>query len=335
MKEKEISVPATPDPQTEQEVQTQPATTDTSFNAVQSDISSRLADKKTATELLDEILRTNESELIPWEEVPLPSRGLWYSGQIPGGLVKVRAMGAFADKILATQRLAQTGQSIDYLLEHCVQFPNEFKGNELLAGDRIFLLYVLRGITHGNMYEFLLTCPSCEAVNTFTYDLNELSRTITVGDPSLGPEPFKVVLPYLSEVSGREVFVRVRFLRGNDVSTIARRQRFKKKVAPAAPRTGPKQPQSANVVIDDSLTENLNLVITDWMGEVNDPVKIKSLVERLHSSDTAEIREFLRKYSPGIDTMITVTCPNCGTEFKTELPITENFFRPTQRRGIR
>ena len=302
------------------------------FSAVRSDLSAR-AEGKSASDLLDEIIHTNESELIPWEEVTLPSKGLWYHNQIPGGLVKVRAMGAFADKILATARLAQTGQSIDYLLEHCVQLPNEYKGSDLLAGDRIFLLYVLRGITHGNMYEFMLTCPQCEAVNTYTYDLNELSSTITPGNPGLGDEPFKVVLPYLSEITGREVFVRVRLLRGTDVSNLARRQRFKKKVSPASPRSGTQRQVQATV--DDSLTENLNLIVVDWMGEVRDPAKIKALIEKLHSSDLAAIREFLKGNSPGIDTMINVTCPGCSTEFKTELPITENFFRPTQRRGIR
>lgn len=305
------------------------------FNAVPSDISARLADKHSASDLLDEIIRANETDLIPWEEIPLPSRGLWYNDQIPGGIVRVKAMGAFADKILATQRLAQTGQSIDYLLEHCVQFTNGFKSEDLLAGDRVFLLYVLRGITHGNIYEFLLTCPACEAVNSHTYDLNELSRTLTLGNPNLGSEPFKVSLPYLSEASKRDVYVRVRFLRGSDISTIAKRQRFKKKIAPSAPRTGAATSRSSqSVVIDDSLTENLNLVITDWMGQVTDPSKIKALVERLHSSDTAAIREFLRENSPGIDTTISCSCPNCGNEYKTELPITENFFRPTQRRRV-
>jgi hypothetical protein len=293
--------------------------------------------------LLDALVNIEPDKLIPWEEMTLPSRGLYYDGKVPGGLVQIKPMGTVADKILATARLAQTGQSIDYLLRNCVQLPNDFQADDLLAGDRTFLLYALRGVTHGNDYEFMITCPNCGTVQNCQYDLNELSNTITRGNPSI-TEPAKVILPYLSKTTGREVWVGIRFMRGRDVSTLASRQKFNKRIQGASVKTGsgqqptqqrgPRRPQQQAVTIDNALTENLNLIITSFMG-VNDPGQIASLVERLHSSDTAAIREFLRKYSPGIDTTISVTCVDCSTEFKTELPITESFFRPTISGGVR
>jgi len=296
------------------------------------DLSNKVRGASTAESLLEEIISMNEDDFIPWEEVTLPSRGEYYSGRIPGGVVRVRAMGIHADKILATQRLAQTGQSIDYLFKYCVQLPDEFDQSDLLSGDRIFLLYVLRGITHGNIYEFLMKCPNCGTNAVQQYDLNELAQTITFPDSSLGDEPFKIVLPYMSEVLGREVWVKVRFMRGRDVSTIAGRQKFNKRVRSGAPNK-----QQRQIVIDQTVTENLSLVITAFgganaEGEVRSRASIKALVDRMHAKDTATIRQFLKESSPGIDTTIMVECPDCAAEFRAELPITESFFRPTSDR---
>jgi hypothetical protein len=291
-----------------------------------------LAGKESPEDILDAIINAKEDDLIPWEEITLPSGGVYYQDKIPGGVVRVRPMGTHAEKIMATQRLAQSGQSLDYLYKHCVQLPNGFDPIDLLAGDRVFLLYVLRGITHGNMYEFLMECPHCEVMSTYRYDLNELASTITRPDPSIGSEPFKVVLPYLSEISKSEVFVNVRFMRGRDLSIIAQRQRFKKKVSATAQNAGGMKRRTE--ALDEAVTENLNLLITDFMGKVRDPNKIKLMVEKLHSADSSTIREFVRKYSPGISPQIEVGCPECNANFKTELPITETFFRPSERRRV-
>ncbi len=300
------------------------------------DLSSEFKDTDNATDLLNRIVGMEEDKFIPWEEVTLPSQGAFYNGGIPNGIVRVRAMGIHAEKILATQRLAQTGQSIDYLFEHCVQVPDGFDVRDLLSGDRVFLLYVIRGITHGNTYEFTMKCPNCGTISTHMYDLNNLAYTMRGPDQMLGEEPFRVDLPYFSKTVGKKCYVLVRFLRGRDVSDVANRARFNRKVHGKPPRlVGAKtESRSTNVVIDETLTENLNLVIKgfgfdgDAKGAVGDPVQIKHLVDRLHARDTATIREFLKEKSPGIDTEIEIDCPECDHTFRTNLPITEGFFRP-------
>jgi hypothetical protein len=237
-------------------------------------------------------------------------------------------MGLHADKILATARLAQTGQSIDYLFKHCCQFPdNSFDPVDLLSGDRVFILYVLRGITYGNIYEFSLQCPQCECTSMHRYDLNRLAETITGPDELLGQEPFKVILPHLSKTFGKEIWLRLRFMRGRDISSIANKAKFKKR-SQVQPTTK-QRPGAKQVTIDESITENLNLVISDFMG-IPDKARIAAVLEKLQSTDTATIREFLREKAPGIDTSIAVQCPECSAEFNTELPMTESFFRPTK-----
>jgi hypothetical protein len=275
-------------------------------------------------DILDVVLNMPEDKVMPWEDVVLPSRGLYYDGAVPDGRVKVRPMGLAADKILATQRLAQSGKSIDWLFRKCVQFPDsKFDPLSLLAGDRIFLLYYLRGITHGNMYEFVVKCTNaeCEQSSTHEYDLNLLSSTITNPETSLGTEPFKVVLPHMSKVAGSDFWVKVRFMRGYDMQSMLNQRKMVRKVQ-----------GKAIEAIDDTIEDNLNMLIVEAMGS-EDRMKIKGLISRLHASDTAAIREFLRKNSPGIDTITTAQCPNCSNEMKMELPITESFFRPTSSRS--
>ena len=291
----------------------------------------------TADDLIDELLKVKEDDFLPWETVNLPSQGVYYNNKLPGGIVQVRPMGIHADKILATARLAQTGQSIDYLLANCVRLTEGMTPDDLLAGDRIFLLYYLRGITHGNRYEFVLKCPNCEVSSTQVYDLNELAATTQGPNLAIGPEPFKVILPYMSEFLKRETWVKVRLVRGRDIMTMLNRQKFNKRLNASNPGARQQQ-QRAGVKIDQTITDNLALVIESFGSvgavETHDQNKLRQLIDsnKLHGNDTATIREFLRVNSPGIDTTIEVQCPECNAGYSTELPITESFFRPTGNR---
>lgn len=287
-------------------------------------------------ELLDSIITLPPEKLIPWEECQLPSKGKYYEGW-PDGMIQVRAMGQKAEKILATQRLATSGQSIDYLFRECARFPNEFDPSELLLGDRVFLLYFLRGITHGNLYEFAVNCPNqeCQQVHTHTYNLNELASTITAADDTIGEEPFRIILPYLTETMGRDIWVSVRFLRAYDANDMINRRRVRKKIARPGSRgrsgpVDPRQQQQEQVVLDNALDDNLEKVIVNILGST-DKLKIRQFVQQLHAKDTATIREWLKDHTPGIDNTISIECPDCGGDFTVELPITESFFRPVKQ----
>jgi len=289
--------------------------------------------------VLDDLLNKPEDELIPWEECVLPSGGVYYGGKIPNGVVEVRAWGLQTDKILATQRLAQTGQALDHVYKRCVRLPNEFDHMNMLVGDRMFLLYYLRGITYGNMYEFLVECnaENCNRVWTEDYDLNEVAKTIRGPSSDLGLEPFKVSLPFFTERMGTDVWVKLRLLRGYDLAQIMQQKKFRKGLRSSARvrnRHGQQQRKKvSSETLDKTIEENLRMVIIEAMGD-REPRKIEQLIQKMHAKDTATIREFLRDNSPGIDTSIEVECPDCGNTMAMDLPITESFFRPTPRGGI-
>lgn len=284
--------------------------------------------------LLEKALSMSEDQVLPWEETTLPSQGAYYDGAVPGGRIQVRPMGLFADKILATQRLAQSGKSLDWLFRKCVKFPDgKFDPLSLLAGDRVFLLYYLRGITHGNNYEYIVQCTNedCGQSIPSDYDFNKLYRTVKGPNTALGPEPFKVLLPHMSKVMGADFWVKVRLLRGYDMQSMLTQKRVIKKVSNVGRTPGDKT-SLANEQIDDTLEDNLNMLIIEAMGST-DKAQIRKLIGRLHATDTATIREFLKDNSPGIDTSIIVNCPACSQEMRMELPITESFFRPTTTRN--
>jgi hypothetical protein len=290
-------------------------------------------DKSTKSSILDSIINAPVEDLIPWEECRLPSNGLYYGWE--DGIVKVRAMGQTAEKILATPRLAQSGQSIEYLFRECCRFPDGFDPLDLLVGDRMFLLYFLRGITYGNLYEFAVTCTNCTLMSTHAYDLNELQRTITPANPALGKEPFKVNLPYLSMVVGTDVYVGIRMIRAVDANQmIARKKTMKNSNIAKSVKRSPFDRKQRQEEVDEAITDTFEKVIVHVMDDY-DSDKIKAFINRLHAQDTAVIREWLKDNTPGIDSTIEINCSHCGQEFTIDLPITETFFRPAKSRNVR
>lgn len=305
----------------------------------QSNIKGAITASMSNADVVDTIINSPIDQIIPWEEVDLPSRGLYYGW--PNGVIKVRAWGADVDKILATQRLAQSGQSMNMLIDRCVKYPAGFTSQDLLIGDQVFLLYYLRGITYGNEYEFLVTTPS-KHKQIYKTDLNDLQATLKIADPILGSEPFKVSLPYLSEQTGRDVYVSVRFLRVKDQQSIAKQQAsWKQAMSVPRVRVGDDVEDSYEDVfkesneLDDTVTKNISHIIVSIMDSVTDKIKIQQFVDKLHSSDIATIRTWLKDNTPGINPIVTLTDPVTGEEFKVALPITEAFFRRTDTRRIR
>lgn len=292
----------------------------------------------------DEIARIvagkSQDELLPWESVTLPSQGVYYDGQIPNGVISVRAMGLYTDKIFATARLVQSGQAIDEVFKKCVRFPGSFSPTDLLMGDRTFLLFYLRGITHGNIYEFMMKCQNeaCGSMSQYSYDFNDL--WLTIKHPQFEKEPVRVELPYLTEITGRKFWVDVRFIRGNDMLVMAQRKKVLDKISGTQARNvksdedRPKESLNKVINIDQSIEDNLNLVTVNVNGNAERHI-IQQIMSKLHGRDSSAIREFLNKNSPGIDTQIMVNCPSCGQEMRIELPITESFFRSKDTRGVR
>lgn len=282
--------------------------------------------------VLHQIANCNEDEIIPWEEVRLPSKGMYYDDdKCPNGIVEVRAMTLPVEKIMANARLVQSGQAMDKLYEQCVRIPGGMDPIELIDGDRTFLLYVIRGITFGNDYEFVAKCPTCDASFTMHYDLNELVDNVTVASDKYPSEPFSVLLPYLSEKWETDIYADVRLLRGYDIKKMIKDEKMNKRSNMA---------MGVNNQVDDEggVEQSLRMSIVSFHTEdekMDGQHDMQKIISKFHTRDSGAVREFLRENAPGIDTSISIDCPECGTKYNTLLPLSDRFFRPNESRRVR
>jgi hypothetical protein len=286
--------------------------------------------------IIDQLADSDPEELLQWEDFWLPSKGIYYNGRIPEGKVQIKPMGLIADKIMATGRLVQTFQSIDWLFKHHVKLPEGFETSELLSTDRTFILFGLRGITHGNEYEFSITCTNddCKRKSIHKYDLNELQNHIR--GPVHTSEPVHVTLPGLTKLSKQlnydgEIYADVRFLRGSDTRSLEQKRREYNNIRNKSVHA---KNQKSEISLNQIIEDNIKLAIVSINGDT-DRRKIEQMVRKMTQSDTAAIRNVIENECPGLDTEIVIACPHCENEMEMELPITETFFRPEALGGMR
>lgn len=225
--------------------------------------------------------------------------------------VEINALTGVEEDIMASRNVPQN-EKMNRVLNSCIRTIGEFSEREhlagiipdLLLGDRTFLFFALRLVTHGPLFPFRKKCPECQNISTFNYDLSELPVY-----PMPNPEKrlYETKLPH----SGKVVVYRP--LTGRDE---LQRDRLRKRMEP--------------------LTLSLYLRIEEFDGR---PVDSGQL-QRLTAADRDFLRAEFEEIEGGIETSIDLKCqdPSCGAEFETEIdPSDPAFFSPsaTQRRWKR
>lgn len=280
-----------------------------------------------------------DGQYIPWEKVQLPSKGQYYDGRIPDGWVEVKPFSIDVDKMTSNQRLVASGELLNKIVECCVRFPDDtFSVYDMLAGDQHYLLYYLRGITHGPEYEFVVNCPFCETKSIYEYDLGNLQKTLKTPNPEFPVEPMAVKLPQLSKLQNQEVMALVRLVRVKDIAAmtkISNNVDVHDPINKAKARSkSDKKDAKPKADSDKAYLDGMKLQITGIRidGVDFNDTRRNILIEKMHQRDTSTIRSFIDSISPGIDTNLEVTCQNseCGKEYAVPLPFGENFFRSTK-----
>lgn len=290
----------------------------------------------TDDELINAIISAPDDTFMPWEEVTLPSLGLYYDGW-KNGVIRVRPMIQSIEKLFTDERKVRNGNAMETMYKYCVETPGDTDPLDLLVGDRTFLLYVIRGVTYGNLYKFVIKCPECGVDSSHTYDMNELYDTIVPSDPNMGKEPFRLDLPNISKTFGRSIYVGIRFLRGNDIQESRNRIKFNKKlVNNNSVRTKNKKNSGssdsagmADSILDDAILRS----IVHVNGNV-EPMVISEFIGRLSAADHSVIKAFLKDKTPSMDTSVEITCPECGNVATIALPITAGFFQSVDERTV-
>ncbi len=303
-------------------------------------IDKHLQAQEPQTDALGSLLQAvNDSgQYIPWEKVQLPSKGQYYDGKMPEGYIEVRPFSIDVDKMTSNQRLVASGELLNKIVEVSVRFPDpSFSVYDLLAGDQHFLLYYLRGITHGPEYEFALPCPFCEQKGIFEYNLGDLVKTMKGPNKKYPDEPMPVLLPQLSLTSGKEVMALIKLVRVRDIaamSTTSNAEVWDPVNRGRARAKGDKKESKAKANPEKAYLDGMKMQIEGFRIDGVDfsDIRKNDLVNKLHQKDAAAIRDFIEQVSPGIDTTLEVTCQNseCGKEYAVQLPFGENFFRSTR-----
>lgn len=240
------------------------------------------------------------------ETYPIPGYAV-YGGEIPKDFT-IRAMTTVEEKL----RLAGTGfEVIPQLIKACTVSPEDVDISELKLFDIQFLMYKLRIITYGPDYKLHLTCPHCGKEFDITLDLDELECTEI---PEDFEEPFEIgPLPISGDILTCKILNIQEYL-----DIIKEAKRIKNK--------------NPNYVGDPEFILNYQYQIIAINGKDDlKPFEKRQYVESMHARDLRYLdSNYVDKTAGyGLDTAIFELCPHCEGEITFDLPVTEEFFRPT------
>ena len=260
-----------------------------------------------------------EIDLDDFEELPLPSKGIFY---MPPNFckenLKVRPMDFTDEDLLTTQKFVEDGSVFDRIVTAVIKEKN-ITANKLVPIDRDTILIWLRANSLGHIMEVEYKCtnPLCKKPkNIASWDLSKIE--IPEYDPEILAElkengELKVVTP-LKNIT---VYIKVPLI---EESNDTQKRYLKKK-------------ENDNTDQDYFATASLNLIISGI--EINDKV-IRNKSEilnyfkkiKLPISDSRWIRTEYKKIALEYNTKQDLVCANCGNvQEGVSLPIVhKNFF---------
>jgi len=248
----------------------------------------------------------------PTEHVELPSQGRGYPQGHPlhnQETIEIKYMTAKEEDILSSRSLLKKGIAIERLIESVICNKN-ISAKELLVGDRNAILIAARSSAYGNIYATKVTCPNCQTVSPYEFDLNE-SKTYEGDDfeehkiQITTRGLFKVTLPLT------KFEVEFRLLRGQDEIDIVKSM----------------QKHAKNNMTEQNITEQLKKFIVAVNG-YDEPKVINHVVKNMTAADSIFLRGAYKKCSPDIKISEDFACPSCGFEQELEVPFGADFFWP-------
>jgi len=252
------------------------------------------------------------SFVTPTEFVDLPSKGRFYTEDSPlAGVesVELRHMTAKEEDILTSEALLKKGIALDRMLQ-ALLVDQGLNLDDFLIGDKNALVIGARITGFGADYATSLTCPNCNEVNNTTFDLHALSLHCADSIPEdIEVTPggtFKFKLPTTA------VVLEVRLLTaGTEKQLSAAAERKKKMNLP-----------------DSRSTDLLKAVIVSVNGVV-DPGMVAQFVDLMPSMDSRFLRRIYEKIKPDVDLNHEFTCDRCSYAGKVVMPLTADFFWPS------
>lgn len=243
---------------------------------------------------------------VPFDVIPLPSKGLLYPGQ--NGSVKVEYMTAMDENILTSPNLIKSGKVLEILLEKKVkESPVPF--DQLLVGDRNAIMIWLRATGYGEMYPVKLTDPTSGVEFETEIDLSALKTKELPED--VEPDEKGEFSFYLPKIKKKIKFKLLTV--GDEKSIISRSEKYEK---------------ATKSQISNSLTYRLQSQIKEIDGN-RDINFIQQFVNVMPAFDSLKFREYSDLIEPGIDMSVEVEGPT--GPFQAPVTLGLNFFWPNVR----
>lgn len=244
-----------------------------------------------------------------FEEFTLPSKGKVY--EIPvNPHVRLRSM-LTEDEMWRLQRTDTPYKVMSELIDRCMVGEDKpgISAYDMVLGDYQFLLHKLRTVTYGPEYKMVFTCPYCKHTSEVTVDLETLG--VITYDEEEGLDT-KITLPRTKKV----IELRMQTPRMLD-EIETRKKELKKKTKDHTSK------------YDYLLT--LESLIKTIDGSVYTPAQLETFVLKLPMADANYLLQKADKLNEkvGVETTVTVTCPDCGNEVVSPFLITSEFFGPT------
>tara|TARA_R110002096_G_scaffold137250_2_gene290506 strand:- start:736 stop:1551 length:816 start_codon:yes stop_codon:yes gene_type:complete len=250
----------------------------------------------------------------PTQFVDLPSKGLGYPESHPffsKEAVEIRFMTAKDEDILSSESLLRKGIAVDRFLKNVLMDDN-IVVDSILIGDKNAILIAARISGYGNLYETQIQCPSCNAKNDLTFDLNrqEIHHGEIPEDSSMTRNEsgnFILELPLSS------VTLEFRLLTGKDEKEMIKKMADAKK----------KKSESTSV------TDQYQMMTVSAQGETNRKL-ISKFIGLMPVGDSKLLRNAYKAVAPDVKIKDDFECTSCDYEQELEVPFGADFFWPKQ-----
>lgn len=234
---------------------------------------------------------TPELLKVPFDEIFLPSMGLFYSKNI--STAKVRALTGYDEIMLSSPYLSQNGNATKLLLNNVVMdFDIEYE--DMLICDRDAILLFLRSNTYGDSIDMEFTCPDCHTESTGAFRISSIEAKEINTPPNESGE-FEFLLPSSLH---KDNPIQINFT--------------------------PLKVRHAGIIKDKQLISRYMAQITS-INQNCDKGFIRDYLKKMPIKDSKSLREFMDKVEPGFDETVMHVCPSCEYKIKDVIKIDEQF----------
>lgn len=245
------------------------------------------------------------SENYEYELISLPSRGWGYPQGSPlsEGTIKLKIPTGRDEALLSSQNLIKKGVMIDQFLKALID--NEVDYDDILIGDKNYITFAARRMAFGNDYKVTIECSKCGTEQTIDIDLSKIpiKQTPQLFEMVKDRTVFQFVLPnskkkvffYLNNTGlQREMEKRIKAMKRPDLEILIR-----------------------------------TAVLIESIDGATDFKQIFQILGDVPSKDTLALRNYIKKISPDIEIKQIHECKNCYREQEVSIPITVQFFWPS------